>query len=291
MERSALEFILHETWTAMRRNPLITVASIGNLTIALLVLGAFALGAINLDYMAGMQAKSTVVHVYLEPDADWGAIENTLYGDPRVKDTEFVSAEANLQKWAKMNGIDPDALKIINNPLPAEVLVTVVDPDDIAAVADAAGALDGVEEVEYSRAVTEQIVRLSNGIKTSGLLIGILLVGGTMLVVSTTIRLTIYARRREIRIMQLVGATNGFIRAPLLLEGAFQGVAGGFVSALFLVIAYVYVHAYLAQNLQFLKLVYSSQFIVAYGLGLVLAGTVFGVCGALISTNRYLAEA
>ncbi len=290
MERSALDFILHETWIAMRRNPLLTIASIGNLTISLLVLGAFALGAINLDYMAGLQARGAVVHVYLEPDADWGEIEATLYGDTRVKETEFVSAEENLQRWAKMNGIDPDALKIINNPLPAEVLVTVVDPDDIAAVADAAGTLEGVDEVEYSQAVTEQIVRLSKGIKTSGLLVGLLLVGGTMLVVSTTIRLTIYARRREIRIMQLVGATNGFIRAPLLLEGALQGLAGGIVSAVFLVVAYSYMHGYLAQNLQFIKLVYSSQFISAYGLGLVLAGTVFGVCGALISTNRYLAE-
>ncbi len=291
MERSGLEFILLETWTAIRRNLLITLAAIGNMTVSLAILGAFVIGGINLDYMASLQAKNVFISVYLEDDADAGDIEAKLYGDLRVKETEFVSKKQALQEWAEMTAVDPEALKIIDNPLPDIVRVKVANPDDMAAVAELAEQLPGVEEASYSRSVFDKILVLSHGIKVSGVVVGLLLVAGTMLIVSTTIRLTIYARRREIRIMQLVGATNWFIRAPLLFEGAFQGIIGGMLSAIALTIGYVYLHSYLAESLQFIKIVYSAQFLTAFALGLILAGALFGIAGAFISANRYLSEA
>jgi cell division transport system permease protein len=290
MEHSGLGFVFVETWTAIRRNLLITLAAIGNMTICLAILGAFALGAVNLDYMASLQAKGAFISVYLAADADGGSIEDELYGDERVKEAEFVSKEQVLLEWGQMTGTDPSELEIIGNPFPDMIRVRVVNPNDLAAVAEKAGQLKGVDDVQYRKSVTDKIVALSQGIKLSGLLLGLILVAGTMLIVNTTIRLTIYARRREIRIMQLVGATNWFIRTPLLFEGAFQGIVGGFLAAVAVIIAYGHLHSYLGQNLQFLKVVYSAQFLVAFGLGLILAGTLFGVAGALISANRYLAE-
>jgi len=187
--------------------------------------------------------------------------------------------------------VDPEALRIIGTPLPDIIRVKVVDPNDIAAVAEFAMKLPGVEDATYKRDVTDKILVLSHGIKVSGLVIGLLLVAGTMLIVSTTIRLTIYARRREIRIMQLVGATNWFIRAPLLFEGGFQGIVGGILSAILLCAGYALLRSFVADNLQFIQLVYSAQFVIVFALGLVLAGALFGVAGALLSANRYLVEA
>ena len=290
MEHSGLDFVLIETWTAIRRNSLITLAAIGNMTICLVILGGFVLGAVNLDYMASLQAKGAFISVYLEADADGGAIEDELYRDERVKEAEFVSKEQVLLEWAQMTGTDPGELEIISNPFPDMIRVKAANPNDLPAIAEAAGRLKGVADVQYRKSVTDKIVALSQGIKISGMLLGLILVAGTMLIVNTTIRLTIYARRREIRIMQLVGATNWFIRMPLLLEGAFQGIVGGALAATVVTIAYAYLHSYLAQNLQFLKVLYSGQFLVAFALGLILAGTLFGVAGALISANRYLAE-
>lgn len=290
MGHSGLDFILLETWTAIRRNPLVTLAAIGNMAVSLAILGAFSLGAINLDYMAGLQAKSAQISVYLEDDADAGAIEAKLYGELRVKETEFVSKQQALQEWAAMTGVPAEQLRIIDNPLPDLIRVKVVNPDDLAGVAEFAAELQGVAEAPYNRPVTDKIVRLSHTIKVSGLLLGLLLVAGTMLIVSTTVRLTIYARRREIRIMQLVGATNWFIRAPLLFEGAFQGIAGASISAVFLVVSYASLHSFLAETLEFIRLIYSGQFLVAFVLGLILAGALFGTAGALLSANRYLAD-
>jgi len=291
MERSGLEFILLETWTAIRRNLLITLAAIGNMTVSVAILGAFVVGAINLDYMASLQAKSASISVWLHDDADAGDIEAKLFGDLRVKETEFVSKDQAQQEWAEMAGVDPEALKIAGNPLSDIVRVKVADPDDMAAVAEFAEQLPGVAEVLYSRSVFDKILLLSHGIKVSGVVVGLLLVAATMLIVSTTIRLTIYARRREIRIMQLVGATNWFIRAPLVFEGAFQGIVGGILAAIALTIGYAYLHSYLAESLQFIKIVYSAQFLTAFALGLILAGALFGTAGAFISANRYLSEA
>jgi len=290
MEHSGLDFVLIETWTAIRRNSLITLAAIGNITICLAILGAFALGTVNLDYLASLQAKGAFITVYLQAEADGSAIKDDLYGDERVKETKFVPKEDVLLEWAQMTGTDPSELEIIGNPYSDIIRVWVVNPKDLPALAETVSQLDGVDDVQYRKSVTDKILALSQGIKISGVVLGLLLVAGTMLIVNTTVRLTIYARRREIRIMQLVGATNWFIRLPLLCEGAFQGIVGGALAATIVGIGYASLHSYLVQNLQFLKIVYSTQFIVAFALGLILAGTFFGVAGAFISTNRYLAR-
>ena len=112
----------------------------------------------------------------------------------------------------------------------------------------------------------------------------------TLLIVSTTIRLTIYARRREIRIMQLVGATNSFIRLPFILEGAFHGVTGGALSMVLVLASYSWVHAYVSQHLGFLELVYSTKFGVLFGLGTLACGIIFGVLGSVLGLHSYLKE-
>ena len=113
---------------------------------------------------------------------------------------------------------------------------------------------------------------------------------GTLLIVSTTIRLTIYARRREIRIMQLVGATNWFIRLPFVIEGAFHGVVGGIFSTVLVLLSYAYVNAYIGQNLDFINLVYGTRFMVLFGLGTMLCGILFGAGGSYLGVHKYLRE-
>ncbi|MFP3904166.1 MAG: permease-like cell division protein FtsX [Armatimonadota bacterium] len=286
-----LQFVLIEAWTAMQRNWLVSLASVGNLAVSLIILGAFSLGAINLDHMASQQARRAVINVYLEDEADADTIETKLFGDLRVKETTFLSKEEALQELARMLGQDPDEYRIIDNPLPRTIRVHVNDPADLAAVAEFASEVVGEKgEVDYNATVTDQIIRLSHGVKVSGMVLGFLLAAAAMVIVTTTIRLTIYARRREIRIMQLVGATNWFIRGPLLFEGAMQGVVGGIISGILILLGYAWIHEYAQANLQFINLVYSGQFLFAFGFGTVLTGMFFGVTGALIGAHRYLKE-
>jgi cell division transport system permease protein len=109
-----------------------------------------------------------------------------------------------------------------------------------------------------------------------------------MLIVNATIRLTVYARRREIRIMQLVGATNTFIRIPFICEGLFHGLLGGILSAGVVLLGYLEVVRYVDMHLAFIDMLYSTRFLVLFGLGMVALGALVGATGSAMSLRRYL---
>jgi cell division transport system permease protein len=109
-----------------------------------------------------------------------------------------------------------------------------------------------------------------------------------MLIVNATIRLTVYARRREIRIMQLVGATNGFIRMPFICEGLFHGLLGGIFAAAVCLLAYLEIVRYVDMHLSFIDLLYGTRLLVAFGLAMVAVGALVGGTGSAVSLRRYL---
>ena len=290
METNTLEFLVSQAGRSIRRNGLMTLAAICNMAVSLAILGAFALVAVNLDHMASMQANSTVVTVDLAKGADAQAVLAALSADARVAKARFVSKDEALDELAKKNRMDIGALKLLDNPLPDSVRVQAIDPNQIGGIAAAAKAVRGVAEVRYGGQVTEKLLAVSRGVKKAGLILGIVLGFATLLVVNTTIRLTIYARRREVRIMQLVGATNWFIRMPFLLEGMFHGLIGGVAAATLLLVGYSFASDRIAQTLSFLDLILGARALAGFAVGITLCGLVFGAVGALMGLQRYLRQ-
>ena len=290
METNTLEFLVSQAGRSIRRNGLMTLAAICNMAVSLAILGAFALVAVNLDHMASMQANSTVVTVDLAKGADAQAVLAALSADARVAKARFVSKDEALDELAKKNRMDIGALKLLDNPLPDSVRVQATDPNQIGGIAAAAKAVRGVAEVRYGGQVTEKLLAVSRGVKKAGLILGIVLGFATLLVVNTTIRLTIYARRREVRIMQLVGATNWFIRMPFLLEGMFHGLIGGVAAATLLLVGYSFASDRIAQTLSFLDLILGARALAGFAVGITLCGLAFGAVGALMGLQRYLRQ-
>lgn len=293
MNLSMVEFLLQQTWQAIRRNGLMSLATSSNMAVALLILSGFFLTTLNLQHMANVEARKANITVDLAEEADAAALEAELWGDLRVGEVRSRSKDEALQEYAEvMGGGDPQQFleALGENPLPDAFIVSPKDPQDMAAIADAARNLEGVADVRYKEQVTGKLLTLAHGIKVAGVVAAVLMGAATLLIVSTTIRLTIYARRREIRIMQLVGATNSFIRLPFILEGAFHGVMGGAVSTILVLASYSWVHAYVAQHLSFMELVYSTTFAVLFGLGAMVCGVAFGVLGSVIGLHSYLRE-
>lgn len=290
MSLSMIEFLLQETWQSIRRNGLMSLATTSNMTVSLLILSAFFLTTLNLQSMAAAEAHKANITVELKDGAQAAPIEAKLLADARVAETTYVPADQALEDLAEAYGMDLEALQALENPLPNAIIVKPRDPQDMAAVAQLAKNLEGVAAVRYREQITDKLLTLARGIRTAGLVTALLMGVATLVIVSTTIRLTIYARRREIRIMQLVGATNAFIRLPFILEGAFHGVVGGAVSTVLVLAAYSWTNSYVSQHLGFLDLVYSTKFAVLYGLGTLLCGIAFGVVGSLIGLNRYLRQ-
>ncbi len=298
MRLSTVEFLLSEGWEAAVRNGLVTLAAISNTAVALLILGSLVLFGINVEHMAALQAQAAVITIELEEDADSGEVEKMLWANPLVGGVQFVSKEEALRRTAESVGLDAELLQIdtgdeplFANPLPDSFIVRTTDPQDIPQVAREAGQIKGVAMVRYAQQLTEKLLALAQGIRISGVVVGMLMAVATLMVISTTIRLTIYARRQEIRIMQLVGATNWFIRVPFIIEGILDGLAGGAVAAAILLPIYSYVQDYVGKNLQFVDLIYSPEALLIFGLGLVLCGILFGAAGSLMGLHRYVRPA
>lgn len=291
MRLNTLEFLLHEGWEAAVRNGLVTLAAISNVAVALLILGGLVLAGVNLEHMAALQTEKAVIIVELANDADKNAVDQALWDDPRVEDVRFVDKKGAFTQMMKKLGLDileedPELLGL--NVLPDSFHVKTNDPQDIPAVAQQIEGIEGVAMVHWAEQVTDKLLTLARGIRISSIVMGIVMGVAMLMVISTTIRLTIYARRQEIRIMQLVGATSWFIRVPFLIEGVLDGLAGGALAAAILLPMYSYCEQYVAQNLQFVDLVYSTQALVLFAVALVLCGVLFGAAGSLMSLHRYL---
>ncbi|NLO73822.1 MAG: ABC transporter permease [candidate division WS1 bacterium] len=290
MRLNTAQFLISQAWSAILRNGAITGAAITNISVALCVLGVFVLTAYNLQAQAMQQAAAVEITVDLAKDAKRAEVEKSLRANERVKAVRFVPKAEALEGLAQRWGLDFSTLSRVGNPLPDAFRVVPVKPDDIEAIAEQAEQIPGVAEARYAQQTTTKLLKLARGIKLAGLVAVIILGTASLLLVSVTIRLTIYARRREVRIMQLVGATNWFIRWPFLLEGWFQGTTGGIVATALLLPGYAYLASLISSNLGFIRPVQSTELMVALGIGLVLMGSLFGVLGSLIGLQRYLQE-
>ncbi len=299
MRLNTIEFLLQQSWESMVRNGLVSLASVGNIAVALTVLGGIVLTGLNLEHMAAIQAETAVITVDLEDGADAADVQAALLRNQKVKEAIFVPKDdALLQMSEQIGWVLPETKPELaadllagllgHNPLPDSVRVKTIDPQDIPAMAAQAQKIAGVAEVRYGEQVTEKLLTLARGTKISGLVIGLIMGAATLLIISTTIRLTIYARRREIRIMQLVGATNWFIRLPFVLEGLLQGLTGAVIAIAVLLPAYSYAQGYIDKNLEFISLIYSPGALALFALGLAASGIVFGALGSAISLRRYL---
>ncbi len=214
MKLNTLDFLLHEAWLSMRRNGIIAVAAVSNVAAVLLVCGVFVLFAANVDQALGRQAHKAVVTIDLLPKAQPAEVQAAILADKRVKNVAFVSKEDNLRDLATAQGWDLRLLRYLPNPLPDCLKVEVTLPEDLPAVARAAKAVKGVADAHYAQEVTLRLLSLIRGAKITGLVLIVVLALTSLGIIGTTIRLTIYARRREIRVMQPSAPLTGSSACP-----------------------------------------------------------------------------
>ncbi len=243
-----LSFALREVWRSLSRNAVPSFAAMASVLVTMLVLGAF----VPVMQMASAAADATrsrvYVPVFLQKDAtskDVARLVALAKSTPNVKSVDYVSKEQALKEQRKLN---PEAYKILgSNPLPDTLRITPQDPDKIneivAALAptNAAGEQAPVdpkiEEVSTVKKETSKVLSVMNAIKMGVGLLAVLLIGSSILLVGNTIRLSLFARRREVEVMKLVGATDWFIRIPFVLEGLVVGFIGGVAAILVLLVA------------------------------------------------------
>lgn len=287
------EYFIAEVFRSLRRNNWMTFASIGTVTVSLFVLGVFLILVLNMNRLAGMLESQVQISVYLEDHLtgrEKRQIEydiTSLQGIDTVKYVDRDEAKTRLQERLGDQKYLLDALSD-DNPLPDAFEVTVTTPAVVESAASAISAMSGVEEAKYGQDVIEHLFDITRLMRIFGLVLMLLLGAATLFIIANTIRLTVFARRKEIAIMKYVGATDWFIRWPFLLEGIVLGCFGGIIAAVALRSFYAAMAAQIYSTLAFFPLLPQYPFMNYVTLAILGSGIVIGAIGSLISLKRFL---
>ena len=279
-------FWLREARANIWRNRLMSSLAISTVTIALFILGAFFLSISNLRAAVAAQTQKLDLIVVLEKGVT-PQRRREIFQAARVKQVkklDIVMASQALEKYGREFKMPIDDLKEAN-PLGDELHVKLRNSDDFFAIRNYLAKIKGVASVQNSDAdkAARKLLEIKRWLGIGALVSLALLSAAILLIIHNAIRLTLFARRREIRIMQLVGATNGFIRVPFLLEGLFYGVVGATLAASGLATIYGVTSANASQLTREITPLAPLAIVAACAAWLLLAGATFGALGAWLS--------
>lgn len=293
MKLSTSEYFIKEVYTSFKRNIWMTLASIFTVVLSLFILGFFSIVILNLNKMADTLESQVQISVYLKDDLSQEEIDETketLSKIEGLQDIKFTTREEAMKNFKERLGDQQFLLDALDdtNPLPDSFSLTVTSPQQVKTIADTVVALDSVESASYSQDIINHLFNLTHLIRLIGVALIILLTGAAIFIISNTIRLTVFARRKEIAIMKYVGATDWFIRWPFLLEGICLGFIGGGLATIFLYIVYNQVTQEIYEAMAFFPLIPQHPFINYISLAILVAGIIIGALGSTISLKRFL---
>jgi cell division transport system permease protein len=293
---NSLVYNIKQGFLQIFRNRGMSLASIFSILAMLLILGMFFVITVNINLFTEVVKQDyDQIEVFLLDDTDKAQAEQIMTQirtHEGVTDVQYRSKAEALEilkeRWGE-SGYLLDSLG--KNPLPASILISVESLDNAGEVAAYAGTLDGIEDVQYYQETVEKLTKITNFLQIGALIIMAFLVVVSVVVVSNTVKLTVFARAKEIRIMKYVGATNWFIRGPFLAEGIIIGMLAALISTG--LIALIYKELIAAIGAQVLAIVsmplISTQYMTGNMLIIFLAlGMSIGACGSIVSMRKFL---
>ena len=293
MKPRTLKYFFKEALKSMKRNGLMTLASISTVALSLFMLGVFLCGVINLNNMASSLENQVQLSIYLKDGLTTDqimAVGKQIKAIPNLKHLEFVNKEQAMKEFKARLG---DQQQLVNalgdvNPLPNSYVLTFDNPSDVKATAKLAATFQGVESTHYGQDIVEELFRITQVIRIGGIVLIGFLAAATLFIISNTIRLTVFARRKEIAIMKYVGATNGFIRWPFLIEGMLLGFIGAVIAVLCVGEFYHFISMEVSESLAFFPLVPMFPFFYDVAIYILGGGIVVGAIGSTISLKQYM---
>ncbi len=282
-----MSLVLRETFLAFRRAPLLSALSVTTIAFSLFVFGLFGLVALNIRLTIGDVAERVEVVAYVKRGTPVEVVTVAtadIQAFPEVEAVAHVSETEALARARRDLREFQDIFQDLEaNPLPASIEVQLKPPfRNAATAAEVAHRLQAfafVDDVRYGRDWVENLDRLRNVAAAVGLVVGAAFALVAIIIIGTTIRMAVLQRAGEIAIMRLVGATDGFVRAPFLLEGLAKGVLGGLAALGLSYGAWALIDSYL------IRAAFFTPGQAALGMA---AGGVLGLLGSLVSVGRHL---
>lgn len=291
---------LREGAKSVFRNGWMSVASVTSIVVSLFILGVFILLVMNVNALADKADSNVQINTYLNLNVDEELrekIRGEIEAMPEVDSITFVSKADGMKELEETLGSEwvEGFSEEDQNPLPDAFEVTVIEPTTVGFVADKISGLNAkyaeepIMRVKYGEGTVETLFKITRTVRNIGFVFVAGLAVMSMFLISNTIRVTILARRREIGIMKLVGATNNFIRWPFFVEGALIGLAGSILTVALLFVGYDRLYSAAQTDMTLAQsLIPLGELWMLLGGGIVVLGVAIGVWGSTMSIRKFL---
>lgn len=301
---SSLLYFFRESLTGFKRNLSTALGSIITIFLSLLIIGIFCICGVIINNVVTSVENQVSITAYVADDAseqDINAVEQYIQELPGVESVDFTTKDQALENFTNSMTSNPDIVAQLDgeNPLPASIDVNLSEAQSVSDIANRIlenetfvkicdNPDDPSDSLQYGQKTVDKLFSLTNAIRYIGIGLIVVLVLIAFIFINNTIRLAILARRKEIAIMRLVGASNGFIRGPFLAEGALHAIIGALLAIGVIELIRIFALPRATSALPWLPInVEPTTFILIY-VTLLCAGLVIGLLGSVFAMRRYL---
>ncbi len=297
MRPATLRFLWSESWAGIRKNALMTLAAVSTVAVCLALSALFMILVQNINFISWILESEIELVAYLEDDfnRDLGRdyVVRQIGAIAGVDTVLYVTREEALDDLRRQFGDEQHLLDAVagDNPLRDAVRIVVTDTDQLDAIASRVSGMASIDEVRYERELISRLLAFTDVARAGGMGLVVVLAAATFLIVSNTVRLTVFARREEIEVMKLVGATPWFIRMPFIIEGLLVGVSGAVVALGVTWYGYTLLLGRLSLSLPFVPML-SVRPLMDIVAGLLLGtGAFLGIISSAFAVRRFLSLA
>lgn len=276
------------------RHLAMSLSAASAVTITLVLLAVFLVLAGNISLFTSSIEEDLSIHAVLSTDikeeADIQSIEKEIQSIDGVKQVRYSTPEEELELYIEEQGEEFAMFRGEENPLTGAFFITVKKADQIASITKQVQQVAGIRQAVYGGTSVSDMINMLNTVRFGGMIFIVLLALLALFLISNSIKMTIYARNREISIMRNVGATNGYIKVPFMLEGMIIGFIGSLIPCLITYFGYRYLFDVMGG--QIFSNMFSLQPVMPFTLEicaiLIVAGMLVGLFGSFFSTTKYL---
>lgn len=292
MNLRKMRYFINQAFKNMARNKVMSISTILTVSISLFIVGAFIIFILNAGIFIKSQSDKTRLSIFVDTNLTKEQaikignkikkIENIDIVEYKSKEEamqEMVSNQGGAEHWKQLFGDD--------NPMPHTFIVTGISNANLEGIGNEAIKIEGVYKVDFARDLVNKLTKIFNAVRITGVIVVSVLFLIAIFLISTTIKLSLYAKRKEIRVMKYVGSSNSFIQGPFLTSGMILGLMGATVSSMILFIAYKLLMDK-AASIQFLNLTFNSVQIFLVVFVLLISGIFIGALGSYLSLRKYL---
>jgi cell division transport system permease protein len=289
-----LQYFLGETVQNLRRNFLMTIAAVSTVAISLLLLGGVQILGIVINNVAGNTEEKLGISVYLRDDiapGELSALRDTIGGYPEVAEYEYITKDDAFEEFRRRYAGQPEFTESLpRDALPASLRIRLIDPGLTEEVASRIQGAPGVDDVRFGGEIVRRLLQVNSLLRTITFGMSLMLMIAAAALIANAIRLGIYARRDEIGIMKLVGATNWFIRIPFILEGIFAALAGAVIAGAIVLGGNALLFSRIGDAIPFMRpiLTFTGGEIAGVLLLLAAVAAVVGLVGSSLALRRFL---